>query len=466
MMRPRTVIHVSSSLAFLATGSPGCRQEAEPRPQWTISIETDAPVPLLGDRVLVEVLDASGEIACDGCRRILSAPRGTWPLSFGIVPGSAGPLRARARLHRTDEVEGGGLPAPTLTIDALGELAGEPGLRRLQLHLECSGVAADPLDGTTCDPAIGSAVPIAPLPGRDHASLVEGTSPLAITTPCAVPAAEGMVCVPGGIGILGGGIPALAVLPDGAVNAAVETRPRVIVRVSPFHLDARELTVRAVRALLDAERTDLRPALRSDNPLHYGAACNFTPEAGDREDHPVNCISMEAAEAYCKALEKRLPTEAEWELAAGRGAQKTDYPWGNDGADVCGHAVLARGRVNVLGGTIESTDCLVGEWGTVSVLEATGDVGLCSPGENAPCLLHLGGNVAERVSTRGASYADACFRAPFAPLDPRCDDPGLPLVVRGGSWSDVPAAASSTTRIGLLKGDELPWVGVRCARDP
>lgn len=45
--------------------------------------------------------------------------------------------------------------------------------------------------------------------------------------------------------------------------------------------------------------------------------------------HPINCVSWDDADRYCKAKGKRLPLEEEWAYAAQGGPAKYKHPWGD-----------------------------------------------------------------------------------------------------------------------------------------
>ena len=58
----------------------------------------------------------------------------------------------------------------------------------------------------------------------------------------------------------------------------------------------------------------------------YGPKSNIN----GKENYPVVHISYEDALAYCKWANRKLPTEAQWELAAMGNLKNSIYSWGND----------------------------------------------------------------------------------------------------------------------------------------
>jgi toxoflavin biosynthesis protein ToxD len=66
--------------------------------------------------------------------------------------------------------------------------------------------------------------------------------------------------------------------------------------------------------------------------VSYGEFLQFKPQARYAEGrlaHPMQGVSWFEADAYCLWLDKRLPTEFEWEKAA-RGLAGNLYVWGNE----------------------------------------------------------------------------------------------------------------------------------------
>ncbi len=124
------------------------------------------------------------------------------------------------------------------------------------------------------------------------------------------------------------------------------------------------------------------------------------------DHHPVSHVNWFEAEAFCTWAGRRLPTEAEWEVAA-TGGSGSRYPWGESPPDPC----------------LANLEAWIG---------ATVEVGSYSEGESAVGCRQMIGNVWEWTATTFGPY-------PGFLADPykEYSEPwfGTHMVLRGGAWS-------------------------------
>ncbi len=168
-----------------------------------------------------------------------------------------------------------------------------------------------------------------------------------------------------------------------------------------------------------------------------------------RHMHPQNGLTSAQGIKVCTFLGGRVPSSAEWELAAKGPKTHRQYPWGNIPAPVCGeHAVFDAG-----GGY----GCGMGGTRFVGPTER-------SAGRSAVGAFDMAGNVWEWVSdcwhdgyagapTDGSAWIDDCVRDAVGPLG----------MARGGAMSS--SNVRSATRMGLSQATRRADVGVRCVRD-
>ncbi len=199
-------------------------------------------------------------------------------------------------------------------------------------------------------------------------------------------------------------------VPDGKFNmggydpdAQPDEKPGRTVSISAFWMDKVEVTNAMYTLCVNAGVCKPPREIKSATRPSYFNNPDFA-------DYPVIYISWNDADAYCKWVGGRLPTEAEWEYAA-RGGDYRIYPWGDNAPD----KTLANFNY-------ESGD--------------TSRVGSYPNGASAFGVLDMAGNVWEWVSDyyNPAYYASAPAENPQGPEQYSVNGPRK--VLRGGSWAD------------------------------
>jgi len=214
-----------------------------------------------------------------------------------------------------------------------------------------------------------------------------------------------------------------------AKDAFTSDGPAWSTDLQAFDLDKYEVSNRLYR--LCVESGNCAPPVRS---------AEYNTE--QKLDHPVVSVTIIQAATYCNWVDRRLPTELEWERAA-RGPADADriWPWGKEPVDA-NHA-------NMSSESFAATETM--------------PVNSLPNGVTPEGVFNLVGNVWEWTSSETQpSYASYDLHLVWNGKDKAFDELRQ-FVQRGGGWNGI--IQRVTSRYSTNDLDAQPDVGFRCARD-
>ncbi len=320
------------------------------------------------------------------------------------------------------------------------------------------------------------------------AALLAGLLAWSLRPPAPIPIA-GMAFLAGGTFTMGQSPEAVAKECE-ALGAACQQdllqreQPARQVELSPFYLDVVEVTNEDFARFLNLDprrwqvKDDPKPPAPQENryvmdskdvlvldlrsvdneEVHGSQGIRYAPSGGrsrfelvpGKERWPVVQVTWDGARMFCESRGKRLPTEAEWELAA-RERTSRRYPWGDEPPS-CDAVVFGRSRTG---------SCSMLSRHPEPVGTAARDV---TPGHG---IRDLAGNVSEWVADWFAVGVYGACRNPGC-KDERVDPPPEEqeadpfMIVRGSSWASE-RFLRTTRRVKWHRRSISTSIGFRCA---
>jgi len=292
--------------------------------------------------------------------------------------------------------------------------------------------------------------------GNSAASAAPSADPLVPPRDGACP--KGMKLVPGGTFMMGSN-----------EKSFLKWSPAHKVTIDSFCMGATEVTIAEYKKCVDADKcqpADTRPEFPKAGKVsdeehnrqldQYATFCNW--DKTGREDHPVNCVDWKRADTYCKALEQRLPYEAEWELAA-RGTDNRKFPWGNDSGDhTYMNAAGAEWKKWLADNDMPDPYSLM--YKTDDGFAGTSPVGRFPRAMTQQQLMDMVGNVWEWTADWFALYKDEEQTNPKGPVA------GDKKAIRGGGFNgELAQWVDPAARYFQLATASVHAIGFRCAAE-
>ena len=206
-----------------------------------------------------------------------------------------------------------------------------------------------------------------------------------------------------------------------------DEKPARIVTLSPYLIDLKEVAHAQYQKFIEQTGRHKQEVM----VFYDDVALLYAPTL------PAVGVSWFDAQDYCAWNGKRLPTEAEWEYAAGGNGRGT-WPWGE--TFLAGYANIRDGEDG---------------------FAYTAPVGSYEAGRSNFGLYETAGNVGEWVE----DWYDEFFYKEGQVTLPKGPNEGSTKVVRGGSWDQSANDTRTTKRVAVAPHRKEATIGFRCVMD-